>query len=96
MHDILLLREKAGEIKEIQQQINVHLTLAKILYKPDFAYTDCATGETIYVEAKGMDTQTWRIKLRLWKFYGPGTLEIWRGSYNKPFLDETVIPTRAE
>lgn len=92
VHDILLLRERAGEIKEIKQQVNVHLTLAKILYKPDFSYVDCATGETVYVEAKGFPGPIFNLKKRLWKFYGDGKLEIWKGTYQKPYLDEIVIP----
>jgi hypothetical protein len=92
VHDLLLLREKAGEIRNIRQQVSVHLTLAKILYKPDFSFEVVATGETEYVEAKGLVTPVFAIKKRLWEFYGPSKLTIYKGGYRKPYLDEIVIP----
>ncbi len=92
VHDILLLREKAGEIRNIKQQVNVHLTAARILYKPDFSYELVETGETEYVEAKGMVTPVYAIKRRLWIHYGAGKLYIYKGSHTKPYLDEIIIP----
>jgi hypothetical protein len=91
VHDILLLREKAGEIRNIKQQVNVHLTAAKILYKPDFSYELVETGETEYAEAKGLTLPLFQVKKRLWAFYGPGKLYIYKGSHTKPYLDEIVI-----
>lgn len=90
--EMLRLRELAGEITEIKQQVNVHLTKARILYKPDYSYIDCETQETIYVEAKGFETPVWRIKRRLWKCYGPGPLMVYRGANQNFFLKETLIP----
>lgn len=92
VHDIHLLREKAGEIRNIKQQVSVYLTAARILYKADFSYELVETGETEYAEAKGVSTQSWAIKLRLWRCYGPGKLYLYKGSYTKPYLDEIIIP----
>lgn len=90
--DFLKLRERAGELSNIKCQVPVKLTRAKILYIADFSAIEVASNEMIFIEAKGMNTATWAIKLRLWHCYGPGKLEIWRGNYNSPFLAETVIP----
>lgn len=56
-------------IKEIQPK--VYLTDARILYKPDFLMNDGT-----YIDVKGMETPVFKLKKRLWKFYGKGTLHI--------------------
>jgi predicted nuclease of restriction endonuclease-like RecB superfamily len=86
---VLKLMEKAGEVKDIKAQDTVYLSKARIIYKPDFKIETTA-GETAWVEAKGFETPEWRIKLRLWKAYGPGPLWIFRGSHANPKLDEVV------
>lgn len=91
VHDLLTLRLKAGEIDTIELQSTVSLTLAGIKYIADFVCTT-PSGERFWVEAKGVETAVWRIKRRLWKYYGPGPLEIWMGSHVKPRLIETIIP----
>lgn len=90
---ILQLREKAGEIKILQVQDHIYLTLARIGYIPDFKCQYVKSGEIFWVEAKGYPNEKWPMKKKLWKFYGPGALEIWMGSYLKPVLTETIIPT---
>lgn len=94
--ELLKLREKAKEIKNIQLQQSVSLTRAKIMYKADFSYEDKETGKTVWVEAKGFAADTWRLKKRLWACYGPGKLEIYTGTYKKPILSETIIPDSGE
>lgn len=74
----LQLLEKAGEIKILKKQDNIYLTAAKVLYIPDFLVMDLRKNEKVWVEAKGFETDTWRIKRRLWKVYGPGTLWVYR------------------
>jgi hypothetical protein len=89
----LLKQEVAlGAIRNLECQVEVRLTNASIIYKPDFRFVDVVTGESIYAEAKGFETPEWRLKLKLWKFYGPGPLKIYRGSAAYPKLMETVIP----
>lgn len=90
--DILSFREKAGEIRNLRCQVRVALTDAKIVYIPDFGFEYVETGLPGFAEAKGFETEKWRLKLRLWRCYGPGPLEIYRGSYTRVRLDETVIP----
>jgi hypothetical protein len=90
--DLLCLREKAGEIRDIKCQVRVKLSAADIVYIADFGFENVASGRPAFSEAKGFETDIWRIKRRLWIHYGPGILEIWRGSYRKPYLDETIVP----
>ena len=91
--EILKLREKAGEIKDIQHQDHVYLTDARICYIPDFKYFDTQLNDFAWAEAKGFETDVWKIKKKLWKFYGPGHLFIYKGSKTRVNLFETVIPT---
>lgn len=89
---ILKERQKAGEIELLQCQDTIYLTLAKIKYMPDFKCRYVATGEIFWCEAKGFPNDRWPMKKKLWKFYGPGPLEIWMGTASRPFLKETIIP----
>jgi hypothetical protein len=89
---LLQIHKRGGLIKDIRQQIVVKLSEAEINYKVDFCYTRIDNEEVIYVEAKGYPTDTWNLKKRLWKFYGPGILEIYTGSFRRPTLSETVVP----
>ena len=48
--------------------------------------------EEIFVEAKGVKTDRWLIAEKLWKFYGPAPLELWKGDWRQPKLVELIIP----
>lgn len=91
-YEILLLMEKAGEIKDIQVQDHVYLTEARICSIPDFKYFNLKTNEHEWAEFKGYETDVWRIKRRLWKHYGPGVLKVYKKKYRGIYLDETIIP----
>jgi hypothetical protein len=88
----LLLREKAKEISSIKQQHGVDLGFG-ISWKVDFSYFDLISWQRIWVEAKGVKTERYRMCLKLWEGgQGPGPLEIWEGSYKQPKLIKIVIP----
>lgn len=88
---LLHLRLKAGEIGQIKIEDHLYLTNAKIGYVVDFRCTR-PDGRIFWVEAKGHPNDTWPIKKKLWKIYGPGLLEIWKGTYLKPVLEEIIEP----
>ena len=94
VHQILLLREKAGELQILKCQDHVYLTDARIGCIPDFKCRDLVTGAEFWVEAKGFESERWLIIRKLWFYYGPGILEVWKGSYKKPYLQETIIPAQ--
>lgn len=89
---ILKMRQAAKEIVILQVQDHVYLSEAAIEYVPDFRCEDLVTGEIFWVEAKGFEKPDYKIKKRLWKYYGPGRLEEWRGSHERPYLHEVVRP----
>lgn len=90
LYDYLLLLEKGKEISDIKVKPNIYLTDANILMIPDFCATDNKTGEVVYWESKGIQTPTWRIKRRLWKYYGAGTLKVYGGHYSNLILLEEI------
>jgi predicted nuclease of restriction endonuclease-like RecB superfamily len=83
-------REQQKEISDLKCQETIYLTKARIIYKPDFSFLEDNIQK--YAEAKGMETPEWRLKRKLWQFYGPGPLEVWKGSANNFVLHETIIP----
>lgn len=86
---ILKLRIAAKEIKSIQCQDQVYLTQARIRYVADFKCT-LPDDSFLWVEAKGYAAARWPDLKKLWRYYGPGTLEIWGGNHDRPTLMETI------
>lgn len=92
VYQMLRYRELAGELVIIQAQDHVYLSDAEIEYIPDFKCRDLKTGRDFWVEAKGFEAPKWPIVKKLWKAYGEGDLEIWKGNHSRPFLHETLKP----
>lgn len=90
LFDIYYLQQKQGLISELKCQDVVYLTDARIMYKPDFTFI--RDGIQWWGECKGFETDVWRIKRRLWKCYGPGKLEVWKGSWKRLSFFETLVP----
>lgn len=88
----LKLLAAADEIRNIQIKPNVRLTQADILMIPDFKAFDRRRLCEVYYEAKGFETPEWRLKRRLWTVYGPGPLQVFKGTYRKIFIAEEIIP----
>ena len=78
---VLHLLEKAGKIRDLREQVRFELIPAqydtgtrkcverKVEYVADFVYVDCATGETVVEDVKGVRTKEYVIKrkLMLWR-----------------------------
>lgn len=104
VYQILELRQKAGHIADLKQQVSVELgeeffvsaNTGKIKkrivrWKVDFSYFDKALRQTVWAEAKGVETAHYRKQKRLWKAgAGPGRLEIYKGSWRRPRLVEVI------
>lgn len=90
VYQLLLFRQKVGEIKDIKQQVSVDLSCG-INWKVDFQFYDRIRKRTMYAEAKGIETERYRICLKLWRGgHGPGPLEIYKGSYKSPKLVDII------
>lgn len=90
-------QERAGEIEHLEHECRIDLTDSKIGYVADFKLRNVNApgmepGEIFFREAKGAETNIWRLKKRLYRNYGPGKLEIWGGYHTRPYLQEVIIP----
>jgi hypothetical protein len=79
----LKLMERAGEITDLQLQVPYELqpkyrrqtdgkAIRAITYVADFVYTDIRTGEQVIEDAKGMETDVFKIKKKLFEYQNPG------------------------
>lgn len=90
---VLKLLEASGEIAALRHHPGtVFLSEARIQYRPDFTFTRASTGKQEWAEAKGFETQRWPTQKKMWKFFGPGPLHIYKGSHVNPKLVETITP----
>lgn len=98
------LRKKAGEILSIGVEKHMRVCgplghdcshAIKVELIVDFELTRI-DGSIFYGEAKGMETTDYRIKRRLWMHHSVGKLEIWKGNWQRPVLDEVIIPDDKE
>lgn len=92
-YQMLLLMEKAGEIDSIECQVTTHLT-AGITHKTDFKVWDLKLGENVWVEYKGFECDRWRIIKKLWKEFGPGRLQVYKGYGLKMKMTDEIIPEK--
>lgn len=94
VYGILAQRESQGEIQNIKRQQSVILQdgprEVKIDWKLDFSYERTSDGKLCYVEAKGFETDVFRLKLKLWRKNPPAPLEIYKGRWDRPVLTETI------
>lgn len=92
LYDYLKWLEADGEIRNIVVKPNVYITRARIHMIPDFRAYNVKLGADVYYEAKGYVTDVWKIKKKLWKFYGPGVLYIYTGHHTRLVGPETIVP----
>lgn len=94
--DLLCLREKAGEIKDLKRQQTLVLLEGdrsqRITWRIDFAWTDPLNNAPCFAEAKGFPTPEYKLKLKLFRANPQGRLEIWGGTYTRPQLMEIIEP----
>lgn len=88
--DQLRLLELAGAITDLEFQPQTRLSAANIGYKPDFRYVQ--DGVTIYEDVKGVATEGFRIKARLWGSYGPAQLRILKVRGTGFIISKTISP----
>lgn len=94
VHDHLVFRESVGEISDIKRQQTVVLQDGardvRITWRVDFSFFEKRSMKVVYCEAKGIETQEYKLKLKMWRANPPATLEIWKGSYQNPRMVERI------
>jgi hypothetical protein len=94
----LCLLEKAGAIRDLRRQHAVRFPCGNS-WKIDFSYTDCKTGERVYLESKGAEGEGYRLKKMMYCgcpiLEEDAKLEIWKADRRgEPALVEEVKPKR--
>lgn len=91
----LLNLQDLGEIEDVRLQDSVTLTRAKIRMIPDFSAYEKKLGQRVYYEFKGHETDVYKIKLKLWRHYGPGILYVYKQNSKGLYLYETINPKQS-
>ena len=86
--------EDCGAITELTRKATVRFDALDITYKADMKYEDKLRG-TVWVEAKGMETDRWRIIKKIWVVMGLGPLEVYKANSRGIYLAETITPKTA-
>lgn len=88
----LELRQRNGEITDLKRQQTVVLQDGppnqRIAWKVDFSFVE--KGILVYAEAKGFETEDYKLKLKLWRGRRPAPLEIYKGSANNFQMTERI------
>lgn len=92
----LTLLEKAGEIRDIECQVSVELTDARLRWVLDFKFFDLKLNETVWADFKGFETERWFTLKKLWPHYGPGRLRVFKGKGTRMFVAEEIVPKYRE
>lgn len=76
---VLHLLERAGKIRDLREQVKFELIPAqyeggkcverKVEYVADFVYNDCATGEEIVEDVKGVRTKEYVLKRKMMLYF---------------------------
>ncbi len=103
LNDLLMLKERGGEISELKRQQTVVLQEGtkgragtRIAWKVDFSFIETLTGLTAYAEAKGIETNDYLLKLKLWRANPPAKLYIFKGTYKRLKVTEVIEPNTAK
>lgn len=94
-YQTLRLREKAGDISDLECQVSIRIGPNRRRWILDFKFNQ--EGSPRFADAKGLEHDRWKHLLDLWADYGPCPLEVWKDSGSgEPVLVETIVPNRKE
>lgn len=81
---------KTRLIRDLEYQVPVLLTEAKLRWVLDFKFYDNEIQEEVWADFKGFETERWMILKKLWPHYGPGLLRIYKGSGSRMRISEEI------
>lgn len=89
----LRYQELAGELNDIRHHVKIPL-LPNISYEVDYVTFNLKTREDDYHEVKGFEDAVWKIKRKLWGWFGPGKLFVWKrqSGASQFYLAECIVP----
>jgi len=103
LYEYLKLCQLGKQCEIIDLQPKVYLTKARILYKPDFRVridhellTIAPHDTDIFIEFKGQETPNWRLKRKLYAYYGEIPLVVIKKKGNNFLVNEYLCPANAK
>jgi hypothetical protein len=92
---LLLRLVEAGYYRDLARYPSVEL-LPGLRWKVDFTMVRTATGEREYAEAKGVESERYKVLIQVWRTLGPGKLTIYKADRRgNPYVAEEIIPKGA-
>lgn len=91
-YEYLKLLEAEGEIRDLCCQVSVTMTDAALRWVLDFKFFDVNLGEEVYADYKGFETERWNILKKLWVFYGPARLRVYKGQGLRMKVAQEIVP----
>ena len=91
MHGLLKLMERGGLINNIRRQVVVQLTRF-VKWRADFVVFDVKRNADIIVEAKGFESERWKVLLQLLPEFSPMVVQIWCKKGSKLAMTKEIIP----
>jgi len=90
--EILCLRVAAGELDMLTRYEKVSFLDGYVSWSIDFWAIETKTNTPVWIEAKGMKCQKWKLFEKVWKDRGPGKLVLYMGDYRNPTEMPPIIP----
>jgi len=90
--ELLRLRVAAGELDMLTRYEKVSFLDGFVSWSIDFWAIETKTNTPVWIEAKGMKCQKWKLFEKVWKDRGPGKLVLYMGDYRNPTEMPPIIP----
>lgn len=90
--ELLRLRVAAGELDMLTRYEKVSFLDGFVSWSIDFWAIETETNTPVWIEAKGMKCQKWKLFERVWRDRGPGKLVLYMGDYRSPQEMPPIIP----
>lgn len=90
MHGLLKLMERAGLIKNIRHHPAAIELIGKVKYKIDFIVFDIKRGMDIGIEAKGIETERFKVICQMWPACGPMPMQVWKKERNRLYMVKEI------
>jgi hypothetical protein len=88
--DWIAAKEQTREYRRLGTEVSVRLSAAGIRYVADFHVRDLVNMRDLFLEAKGMETERFRVIKQLWREYGPAPLLVFKGTASRFKLAYTI------
>lgn len=83
---------EAGDLADLRCQHTVYLSRSRDPIRPDFSAINTRTGKREFFEATGYRDRRKAKNEKKWKAYGPATLWVYEGRWDKIMPPRAIVP----